>query len=97
MAFYKFILKLISYPILALVYFYKYAISPLTPPSCRHVPTCSNYMIEAIKIHGPFKGFWMGLRRLSKCHPWGTHGYDPVPPRKIKTQTDQAEKKTDQA
>ncbi|MBN2262654.1 MAG: membrane protein insertion efficiency factor YidD [Prolixibacteraceae bacterium] len=73
--------KLISYPILGLVYFYKYAISPLTPASCRHVPTCSNYMIEAIKIHGPFKGFWLGIRRLSKCHPWGTHGYDPVPPK----------------
>jgi putative component of membrane protein insertase Oxa1/YidC/SpoIIIJ protein YidD len=43
-------------------------------------------MIEAIKIHGPLKGFWMGLRRLSKCHPWGTHGYDPVPPKNyIKT------------
>jgi len=38
-------------------------------------------MIEAIKIHGPFKGFWLGIRRLSKCHPWGTHGYDPVPPK----------------
>jgi uncharacterized protein len=85
MTFYKFISKLIGYPILGLVYFYKYAISPLTPASCRHVPTCSNYMIEAIKTHGPFKGFWMGIRRLSKCHPWGTHGYDPVPPKITKT------------
>jgi len=76
---YKFILRLLSYPLLGLVYFYKYAISPLTPASCRHVPTCSNYMIEAIKIHGPFVGLFLGLRRLSKCHPWGTHGYDPVP------------------
>lgn len=74
--------KIISYPLLLLVYFYKYAISPLTPASCRHVPTCSTYMIEAIKIHGPFKGFWLGMNRLSKCHPWGTHGYDPVPTRK---------------
>ncbi|MCF8361728.1 MAG: membrane protein insertion efficiency factor YidD [Prolixibacteraceae bacterium] len=86
MSFKKQIIKIISYPLLGLVYFYKYAISPLTPASCRHVPTCSNYMIEAIKIHG-LKGFWMGLRRLSKCHPWGTHGYDPVPPKNfIKTQ-----------
>ncbi|MFA9391283.1 MAG: membrane protein insertion efficiency factor YidD [Prolixibacteraceae bacterium] len=75
--------KLLSYPILGLVYFYKYAISPLTPASCRHTPTCSNYMIEALKIHGPFKGFWLGIRRLSKCHPWGTHGYDPVPPKQM--------------
>lgn len=75
--------KIVSYPLLGLVYFYKYAISPLTPASCRHVPTCSNYMIEAIKIHGSLKGFWLGLKRLSKCHPWGTQGYDPVPPKKI--------------
>jgi len=40
-------------------------------------------MIEAIKIHGPFKGFWLGIRRLSKCHPWGTYGYDPVPPKRV--------------
>jgi hypothetical protein len=40
-------------------------------------------MIEAIKVHGPLKGFAMGIKRLSKCHPWGTHGYDPVPSRKI--------------
>jgi uncharacterized protein len=75
----QFILKLLSYPLLGLVYFYKYAISPITPASCRHVPTCSSYMIEAIKVHGPFKGTFLGLRRISKCHPWGTHGYDPVP------------------
>ncbi|MDA3816826.1 MAG: membrane protein insertion efficiency factor YidD [Prolixibacteraceae bacterium] len=86
MSFKKQITKILSYPLLGVVYFYKYAISPLSPASCRHVPTCSSYMIEAIKIHG-LKGFWMGLRRLSKCHPWGTHGYDPVPPKNyIKTQ-----------
>lgn len=79
------LIKLISYPILGLVYFYRYAISPLKPPSCRHVPTCSAYMIEAVKIHGPFKGTFLGIRRLSRCHPWGTHGYDPVPPKKIKS------------
>lgn len=78
----SFIRKLLSYPLLGLAYFYKYAISPLTPASCRYTPTCSNYMIEAIKIHGPFKGTWLGLRRLSKCHPWGGHGFDPVPPLK---------------
>ena len=63
------------------VYFYKYAISPLTPASCRHYPTCSEYAVEAIKIHGPFRGFYLGTRRILKCHPWGTHGYDPVPPK----------------
>lgn len=68
-----------SYLFIFLVKVYQNAISPLTPGSCRHTPTCSQYTIEAIKIWGPFKGSWLGLKRLSKCHPWGTHGYDPVP------------------
>lgn len=81
----KAILKALGWVLLGLVYIYKYAISPLTPASCRHVPTCSEYAVQAIKIHGPFKGFWLAVRRISKCHPWGTHGYDPVPPKdKIK-------------
>ena len=46
---------------------------------CRHIPTCSNYMIEAIEKHGTIKGTWLGIKRLSKCNPWGTSGYDPVP------------------
>ena len=75
----KWILKALGSVLLGLVYFYKYAISPLTPASCRHVPTCSQYAVEAIKIHGPFVGFWLAVRRISRCHPWGTHGYDPVP------------------
>lgn len=75
----KMILKVLGSLLLLPVYFYKYAISPLTPASCRHVPTCSQYAVEAVKIHGPFKGFWLATKRISKCHPWGTHGYDPVP------------------
>ncbi|WP_340112165.1 membrane protein insertion efficiency factor YidD [Maribellus mangrovi] len=63
------------------VYIYKYAISPLTPASCRHIPTCSEYAVQAIKIHGPFKGFLLAVRRISRCNPWGTEGYDPVPPK----------------
>ncbi len=58
---------------------YQWTISPLFPGSCRHEPTCSQYTIEAIKEWGPLKGVWLGMKRLSKCHPWGTHGYDPVP------------------
>jgi|APCry1669188910_1035180.scaffolds.fasta_scaffold13928_3 uncharacterized protein len=81
-AIFKFILKLLGWILMIPVYFYKYAISPLTSPSCRHDPTCSQYAIDAIKIHGPFKGFWLGTKRIAKCHPWGTHGYDPVPPKK---------------
>jgi putative membrane protein insertion efficiency factor len=73
-------MKALSWVFLVPVYFYKYAVSPLLPASCRHVPTCSQYAIEAIKIHGPLKGVWLATRRISRCHPWGTHGYDPVPP-----------------
>lgn len=81
-AIFNFILKLIGWILMVPVYFYKYAISPLTSPSCRYDPSCSTYAIEAIKIHGPFKGFWLGTKRILKCHPWGGHGYDPVPPKK---------------
>jgi putative membrane protein insertion efficiency factor len=61
---------------------YQYTISPLLGQNCRHVPTCSQYTIEAITEWGILRGTWMGLKRISKCHPWGTHGYDPVPKRK---------------
>ena len=66
-------------PFLGIIYFYRYCISPLTPASCRHVPTCSEYSIQAIKIHGPFRGAWLAIKRIVKCNPWGTSGFDPVP------------------
>lgn len=78
---FRFILKLLGWVLLVPIYFYRGAISPLLPNSCRHVPTCSRYAIEAIKVHGPFIGFYLGAKRILHCHPWGTHGYDPVPPR----------------
>lgn len=59
--------------------FYQYAISPLLGPSCRFKPTCSHYMVGAIEEWGIFKGLWLGIKRISKCHPWGSHGHDPVP------------------
>jgi putative membrane protein insertion efficiency factor len=71
--------------LIAPIRFYRYFISPLFPPSCRFVPTCSQYAIEAIQVHGPLKGFYLAVRRLLRCHPvkWlgGGQGYDPVPPR----------------
>lgn len=59
--------------------FYRSYISPLTPPSCRFTPTCSQYALEAIQKHGPFKGLYLAVKRILRCHPWGGSGYDPVP------------------
>jgi putative membrane protein insertion efficiency factor len=58
---------------------YQKGISPFLPPSCRYTPTCSAYAVEALQKHGAVRGGWLALRRLSRCHPWGGHGYDPVP------------------
>lgn len=52
------------------------------PSPCRHVPSCSTYAIEALEEHGPVRGLWLGAKRIGRCHPWGTSGYDPVPDRK---------------
>ncbi len=71
--------KLLSRILLLPVYFYKYSISPMLPPSCRYTPTCSEYAIQAIKKYGPFKGFWLATKRIARCNPFGGHGYDPVP------------------
>ena len=59
--------------------FYQYAISPMMVSHCRYHPTCSQYAIEAISHHGGFKGLFLSIRRLLRCHPWGKGGYDPVP------------------
>lgn len=66
-------------PWIGLIRFYQYCISPLTPPSCRYVPTCSQYALEALRRYGLWKGGWLALKRLLRCHPWGGSGYDPVP------------------
>ncbi len=71
--------RLLSLILILPIRFYQLSISPLFPPSCRFTPTCSQYAIEAIRRPGPFKGLWLALRRLSRCHPWGGSGYDPVP------------------
>ncbi|MBN2742739.1 MAG: membrane protein insertion efficiency factor YidD [Marinilabiliaceae bacterium] len=61
------------------VRFYQLVISPMSGPSCRYTPTCSAYAVEALKKHGPLKGLWLSVKRILSCHPWGGHGYDPVP------------------
>ena len=65
--------------LIVLVRGYQILISPLLGSNCRHQPTCSAYMIQALREWGPLRGGWMGVRRIAKCHPWGTSGYDPVP------------------
>ncbi len=65
--------------LVACVRAYQVVLSPLFRGCCRFEPSCSNYMIEALQIHGPLKGLYLGTRRLLRCHPFGPHGYDPVP------------------
>lgn len=65
--------------LLALVKFYRMCISPMFPPSCRYVPTCSEYALIAIERYGAMKGGWLAVKRICRCHPWHEGGYDPVP------------------
>ncbi len=75
----KTVLRIISFPFMLLIRIYQVIISPVLGPKCRFTPTCSNYMLDALKKYGPFKGGWLGVKRIARCHPWGGHGYDPVP------------------
>ena len=65
--------------LLALIRFYRRYLSPARPPCCRYIPTCSEYALEAIGKYGAWKGSWLALRRLLRCHPFHKGGYDPVP------------------
>ncbi|TXI86890.1 MAG: membrane protein insertion efficiency factor YidD [Crocinitomicaceae bacterium] len=73
--------SIVQFPFIFLVRIYQWIISPLFPAVCRYDPTCSAYMIEAIQEWGIFKGTFLGIKRISSCHPWGGHGHDPVPKR----------------
>ncbi|UCV25178.1 MULTISPECIES: membrane protein insertion efficiency factor YidD [Azonexaceae] len=68
-----------KYLLIALIRVYQYAISPFLGRSCRHEPSCSVYMVEAVQKYGAFRGGWLGLKRVGRCHPWHPGGYDPVP------------------
>jgi putative membrane protein insertion efficiency factor len=74
--FFKFLIKSLF---IILVRIYQLVISPLKPASCRYTPTCSEYAIQALRKYGPFKGSYLAASRIMRCHPWGGHGYDPVP------------------
>ena len=71
--------RVVSAVMLALISFYRRWISPLIGPRCRFIPTCSAYGLEAIQRHGPWRGGWLTLRRLLRCHPFTPCGCDPVP------------------
>jgi putative membrane protein insertion efficiency factor len=71
--------RLLAFPMLLVIRVYQAAVSPLLPAACRFTPTCSMYFAEALRAWGPFKGFWLGARRILRCHPFGGGGYDPVP------------------
>ena len=66
--------------LIAFVRLYQILLSPLLGSNCRFHPTCSAYSIEAFQVHGAWRGFLLSVRRIGKCHPWGSSGYDPVPP-----------------
>ena len=66
-------------PVIAAIRFYQRKISPLSPPRCRYIPTCSQYALEAVEKYGTIKGGWLAARRIARCHPFHKGGYDPVP------------------
>ncbi len=72
-------LKPVGLVLLGLIKSYQYLISPMFPPTCRFLPTCSQFANEALRVHGPVRGGWLALWRIARCNPWGGHGYDPVP------------------
>ena len=71
--------KFLSFLLVIPIKVYQILISPILGPNCRYHPTCSQYSTEAINKHGPFKGTWLAIKRISSCHPWGGSGHDPVP------------------
>jgi putative membrane protein insertion efficiency factor len=77
----KWIRSLFVIILIAPVRIYQWVISPWLPKTCRYEPTCSQYAIDSLRIHGPFLGLALGTKRILSCHPWGGHGHDPVPPK----------------
>ncbi len=71
--------QIATFLVLLPIRFYQYVISPLIGSNCRFQPTCSEYAKQAIELHGPLKGGWLALKRIGRCHPLGSSGYDPVP------------------
>lgn len=74
--------KIFIYPLIFIIKIYQFILSPLTGKNCRYLPTCSEYAIESLKLHGLLRGSFFAIRRILKCHPFGNHGFDPIPKRK---------------
>jgi putative membrane protein insertion efficiency factor len=72
--------RAVSRLLIAPIRLYQRFVSPLRPPTCRYYPSCSAYAVEALQVHGPIKGLWLGVRRIGRCHPWTPGGVDHVPP-----------------
>lgn len=70
----------LAWAMIGIARFWQLTFSVVLPPSCRFQPSCSSYAIEAVRLHGGLAGGWLALKRLLRCHPWGGHGFDPVPP-----------------
>lgn len=66
-------------PLLGMVWLYRNGVSPVIGANCRYQPTCSAYAEKALRRYGAFRGGWLAIKRISRCHPWGGSGYDPVP------------------
>ncbi len=71
-------MNIFTHLLIKFIKIYKYLVSPLISPSCRYLPTCSDYSIEALKTYGFVKGLLLSLKRIMSCHPWGNSGFDPV-------------------
>ena len=74
--------KIFIYPLIFIIKIYQFIFSPLIGKNCRYLPTCSEYTIESLKLHGFFRGSFFAIKRILKCHPFGGHGFDPIPKRK---------------
>ena len=74
--------KILIYPLIFIIKIYQFILSPLIGKNCRYLPTCSEYAIESLELHGLLRGSFFAIRRISKCHPFGGHGFDPIPKRK---------------
>ena len=71
--------KIVIFPFILIIRAYQLVISPMLGSNCRFIPTCSEYAMESLREYGLIKGIFLSIKRIGKCHPWGSHGYDPIP------------------